>query len=276
MYKTNKKEIIEIIQQKRKEGSTQAEVAKFLTKNNYKWINKHGNLAGFTGILISTIERKHIKKNPTVKCKRIRINEDEQQIITNKIEEAINKTNVFLLPFLYSDNEKFAKRIKDVFDLDTSKNKDCSIFNLKSKDYFIQFITRYMEKYKPEFNAIKRIHPYDKKRKNGFKIYAKSLNDIEEFERKLKDNELALSLPLFEKSQEVEEVKQDKQLLALNLVLECDKLKSIDYHVLETEKEINELNARLEKLTQNVLQYNKLKEITQKQIEQINKELSNE
>lgn len=287
MYKTNKKEIIDLVQQKRKEGSTQVEVAEFLNKNNYKWINKHDNLAGFNNTIISGIERELIKKDPTVKYKRLRTNEDEKQIITNKIEEAINKTGVFLLPFLYSDNEKFIKRIKDIFDLDISKNKDC--FTLRSQNYLIQFISKYIGKYKPEFNTIIKIQPYDKKRKKGFNVYAKSLEDIKEFERKIKDNKTPSNLQLFEDKKEIKEKSpkvnetKDKQLLALNLKLECDKLKSIEQYVAETEKEINDLNMRLDKLNQSILQYNKVRDLTKQEIEEIiqeieeiNKELSNE
>lgn len=71
--------------------------------------------------------------------------------------------------------------------------------------------------------------------------------------------------------------KEGEQFLALiNLQLECEKLKSVDFYIKETEQQINELNTRLDNLTQNILQYNKLMDLTKKQIEVIRKELENE
>lgn len=174
MYRTNQKEIIEIIKQKRKEGLSQTKVSDFLNGNKYLHLNKYGKLSKFNQTIISNIENSITKKN-------------------------------------------------------------------------------------------------------------------EEFERKIKDNKTPSNSPLFEDKKEIKEKylkvneTKDKQFLALNLKLECDKLKSIEQYVNDikedvnkTEKEISDLNIRLEKLNECVSQYNKLMNLTKQQIEEINKELSNE
>lgn len=167
MYRTNQKEIIEIIKQKRKEGLSQTKVSDYLNENKYFHLNKYGKLSKFNQTIISNIENSITKKN-------------------------------------------------------------------------------------------------------------------EEFERKIKDNKTPSNSPLFEDKKEIKEKylkvneTKDKQFLALNLKLECDRLKSIDQYVAETEKEISDLNIRLEKLNQSILQYNKVRDLTKQQIEEINKELSNE